>query len=267
MFQRKNVKRGERKTESPLVPRPRFRHHGLPMKSYRGFLFDADNTLFDYDRAEREALTETIREMVPSAPVDTVLSLYRPINVAFWRRFEEGAVTLEELKPGRFRELLEALGTSDVLGAAGDPAAMSERYLSVLATKAFLYPHARKTLERLGRKASLGLVTNGLASVQRGRLEKAGIRGLFTAVLISEEIGVSKPDPAFFRMAAEALGLAPADLLCVGDNPKSDIAGARAFGIDTCWYAPEAAAWPLGEPEPLYTIRDLRELARFASAQ
>jgi len=237
------------------------------MKRYRGFLFDADNTLFDYDRAEREALTETIREMVPSAPVDTVLALYRPINAEFWRRFEEGTVTLEELKPGRFRALLEAFSASGAFGATGDPAAMSNRYLSVLATKAYLSPHARKTLEKLRQRASLCLVTNGLASVQRGRLEKAGIGGLFTAVLISEEIGVSKPDPTFFRMAAEALGLPPADLLCVGDSPKSDIRGARAFGIDTCWYAQDAATWPEAEPAPLYTIRDLRELERFAPGQ
>lgn len=257
MFRRKNVKRGERETGSPLVPRPRFRHHGFPMKRYRGFLFDADNTLFDYDRAEREALAETIREMIPNAPVESGLALYRPINAGFWARFEEGAVTLEELKPGRFRELLEALS------ASGDPAAISDHYLSVLATKAYLYPHARRTLEKLRQRASLCLVTNGLASVQRGRLQKAGIGGLFTAVLISEEIGVSKPDPEFFRMAAQALGLAPADLLCVGDSPKSDIGGARGFGIDTCWYAQEAAAWPESEPAPLYTIRDLRELERF----
>ncbi len=228
------------------------------MKSYRGFLLDADNTLFDYDRAEREALTETIRDLVPSAPVDAALALYRPINAGFWRRFEEGAVSLEELKPGRFRALLEALGVG------GDPAMISERYLSGLATKAFLCPHAKETLESLAQRSFLCLVTNGLASVQRGRLEKAGIGGFFAAVLISEEIGVSKPDPAFFRMAAEALALGPADLLCVGDGPRTDIRGARASGIDTCWYAPNHAIWPEAEPAPLYTIRDLRELERFA---
>jgi YjjG family noncanonical pyrimidine nucleotidase len=228
------------------------------MKSYRGFLLDADNTLFDYDRAEREALTEAIRDMVPSAPVDAALALYRPINAGFWRRFEEGAVSLEELKPGRFRALLEALG------AKGDPAAISNLYLGRLAQMAFLLPHAKETLERLGQRASLCLVTNGFASVQRGRLEKAGISGLFAAVLISEEIGVSKPDPAFFRMAVEALALAPADLLCVGDGARTDIKGARAFGIDACWYARDGATWPEAEPAPQYTIRDLRELERFA---
>ena len=234
------------------------------MKAYRGFLFDADNTLFDYDRAQREALTETIREAIPGAPLDTALAAYRTINAEFWRRFEEGTVSLEELKPGRFRALLEALGAPGALGARGDPAAVSNLYLGRLAQKAHLLPHAKETLEMLARSASLCLVTNGLACVQRGRLEKAGITGLFKAVLISEEIGVSKPDPTFFCRAAQALGLPPADLLCVGDSPSTDIRGALASGIDACWYSPNGAVWQEGELAPLYTIRDLRELERFA---
>jgi FMN phosphatase YigB (HAD superfamily) len=95
-------------------------------------------------------------------------------------------------------------------------------------------------------------------------MKRAGISGLFKAVLISEEIGVSKPDPAFFRAAAQALGLPPADLLCVGDSPSTDIRGALASGIDACWYSPNGAVWQEGEPAPLYTIRDLRELERFS---
>jgi 2-haloacid dehalogenase len=235
------------------------------MKTYRGFLFDADNTLFDYDRAEREALSETIREMIPGAHLEEALASYKAINAGFWRRFEEGTVSLEELKPGRFRALLEALGAPGALGAQVDPAAVSERYLRTLGEKAYLLPHARETLESLARSASLCLVTNGLASVQHGRLAKAGISGLFTALLISEEIGISKPDPAFFRKAAQALGLPPADLLCVGDSPSTDIRGALASGIDACWYAPNGAEWQEGEPTPQYVIHDLHELEKFAS--
>jgi 2-haloacid dehalogenase len=228
------------------------------MKSYRGFLFDADNTLFDYDRSEGEALTETIRAAMPGADLAAALETYRTINAGYWKRFEEGAVTQEELKPGRFRDLLDALG------ARGDPAAISRQYLETLAQKAYMIPHARDVLQWLAARAPLCLVTNGLSPVQRGRLERAGITDLFKALLISEEIGISKPDPAFFRMAAEALSLPPSELLCVGDGPSTDIRGAMAAGIDACWYSPAGTEWQLGEPRPRHVIRDLRELRELA---
>ena len=224
------------------------------MKRYRGFLLDADNTLFDYDRGEQEALSETIRAVLPGVDLAAALAAYRTINQGYWRRFEEGTVTLEELKPGRFRDLL------DFLGARGDPAGMSRLYLETLAGKAYLFAHAREVLQGLAARAPLCLVTNGISHVQRGRLARAGITDLFSSLLISEEIGVSKPDPAFFRMAAEALCLPPAEGLCVGDNPSTDIRGAMAAGFDGCWYNPHGAQWQLGEPLPTMVIRDLREL-------
>ena len=228
------------------------------MKTYRGFLFDADNTIFDYDRAESEALTEILSGFLPGVPLAKALSAYHEINAGYWRRFEQGAISLEDLKAARFSSLLEELGVR------GDPAAMSMCYLRSLSGRAYFLPHARDVLLQLSRTADLGLVTNGIGLVQRGRIEKAGISRLFRAVLISEELGVAKPDPRFFKAAIDALSLAPEDLLCVGDNPAADIGGARAAGIDACWYAPAGQPWPgPGEP-PTLVIRDLTDLAPLA---
>ncbi len=228
------------------------------MKTYRGFLFDADNTFFDYDRGELEALAETFQEFLPGADQEAALAAYRAINNGYWRRFELGAVSLEELKPGRFRDLLARLG------ATGDPVQMSRQYLERLAGKAYMLPHARETLELLASRAPLCLVTNGLSLVQRGRLDRAGITGLFKALLISEEVGFSKPDPGFFRRAAGELGLQPSEVLCVGDNPSTDVRGALVAGIDACWYSPGGAEWELGDPRPTMVIRDLCELGALA---
>jgi len=230
------------------------------MKRYRGFLFDADNTLFDYDRAEMEALTATLGAALPTVPLDKALEAYHEINARFWRRFEQGSVTLEELKSGRFRALLDSLGCD------GDPAAISSRYLQHLSSCAYFLPHAQEVVEQLSRTSSLGIVTNGIGMVQRGRLAKSGIAGYFQALIISEELGVAKPDPRFFQAAVQALSLPANELLCVGDNPGSDIEGARAAGIDACWYAPHGQQWPgPGEP-PALVIRDLREVLDLASA-
>jgi len=228
------------------------------MKSYRGFLFDADNTLFDYDRAEKEALAEAIAAAAPGIPDGAAVSAYRAVNADYWKRFEEGSVTLDELKIGRFRDFLGSLG------ARGDPEALSAAYCAALSRKAYFLPHAREVLEELARTALLCIVTNGLAEVQRGRIERSGIGGLLAAVIVSEEIGISKPDPRFFRAAAEALGLGPGELLCVGDSPSTDIAGAAAAGIDACWYSPAGAPWAGPGPAPAFVAADLRDLLAFA---
>ncbi len=224
------------------------------MKRYRGFLFDADNTLFDYDRAEREALTETLREALPGVFLETALAAYHEINAAFWRRFEQGEIGLAALKPGRFRALF------DSLGAGGDETLISTRYLERLSMRAYFLPHAREVVEELSRSASLGLVTNGIGMVQRGRLERSGIGDRFRAIIISEELGMQKPDPRFFRAAIAAMSIPAEELLCVGDNPGSDVAGARAAGIDACWFSPDGRSWPGPGDPPSMVISDLREL-------
>jgi len=228
------------------------------MKSYRGFLLDADNTLFDYDRAEREALDETLGETAPSVPREKALAAYRAINAGYWKRFEQGAITLAALKVERFADLVRELGVT------GDARLISNAYLARLGSKAYFLPHARDLVVELSRRAALCLVTNGISQVQRGRLALSGIAPCFTAVLISEELGCAKPDLRFFQAACEALRLPPSELLCVGDNPDSDIAGARSAGIDACWYAPSGAAWPGPAHAPAWVIRDLEELMRFA---
>jgi YjjG family noncanonical pyrimidine nucleotidase len=233
------------------------------MKSFRGFLLDADNTLLDYDRAEGEAFLQTVAPALPGVPPQEARAAYARINAEHWARFESRAITAEELKLGRFRVLLERFGLPAGPAAA---AALSGRYLEALSAGAFFLPHAREVLEALSRRAVLCLITNGLTLVQRGRIRRAGIGGLFRAVLISEELGLAKPDPRFFLRAAEACGLPAAELLCVGDNPSADIGGARAAGIAACWYNPGGRPWPgPGEP-PERTIADLRELLALAPA-
>lgn len=229
------------------------------MKTYRGFLFDADNTLFDYDRAESEALADTLGKFLPEVPLPGALAAYHEINALYWQRFEQGAITLQELKAARFASLFERLGTR------GEAEAVSLHYLTSLSLRAYFLPGAEDVLHALSRTSALCLVTNGISLVQRGRLEKSGVAGLFRAVLISEELGFAKPDPRFFQAAVEALSL-PADvLLCVGDNPAADVQGARSAGIDACWYAPSGRPWPGPGEQPTLVIRELAEVLPLAA--
>ena len=230
------------------------------MKNYLGVLLDADNTLFDYDRAESEALAETLSDAAPGAPREESIDAYRVINARYWKLFERGEIDSAGLQSGRWLDLFRHMGLT------GDPAAAAGTYVARLSRKAHLLPGAAETVRELAHRARLCLITNGLSRVQRGRLAHSGIAGHFTAILISEELGVAKPDPRFFQAAGDALGLSPDRLLCVGDNPAADIAGARGAGIDACWYAPGGAPWPGPGDPPDLVIRDLADVLHLVPA-
>ncbi|MEZ5341114.1 MAG: HAD-IA family hydrolase [Acidimicrobiales bacterium] len=86
------------------------------------------------------------------------------------------------------------------------------------------------------------MLSNGYSSVQRARLVNFDLARYFTTVVISDEVGVAKPDKRFFDLALGETGdPAPGSVLMVGDNLRSDIGGGAAAGLATCWYNPGGA--------------------------
>lgn len=120
-------------------------------------------------------------------------------------------------------------------------------------------PGVHALLSALGGKYRLGIVSNNRARIRR-TLEEAELLPYFSAVTISEEIGVEKPDPRILTMTCEALGVAPAESLYVGDHPFDVLCAERA-GMDCAW-----VDIGLFEPEdlpaqPRWTLHALAELA------
>ena len=245
------------------------------MPVYDGFLIDADNTLFDFNRAERSALLDTLAAHgVASCPRD-VHRRYHAINEQLWNEFEGGRISQAELRTERFARLLAGLSrpskpSGESPPPAGMPegrrlvAALSRHYLESLGRKGYLLPFARRVLARLSASASLALLTNGIPQVQRQRLAASAIAPYFKAIVISGEVGLAKPDPRIFHLAVKRLGMPSAGILCVGDSPSSDIRGAHLAGLASCWFSRGADEYPAEEPPPDYRIRDLRELLDFA---
>lgn len=221
--------------------------------AYACILFDADGTLFDYDRAEADALASAFSEVgLPYLPDHLVT--YRRINGEHWLALERGETTPERIKLARFEDLFGAIGV------AGDPADFSRRYLARLARCCELIEGAAAIIARLARRRRLAVITNGLSEVQRPRIAASPLQPHLAAIIISEEVGAAKPAPEIFEAALAGLGGPPrSEVLMVGDSLSSDIAGGNGVGIDTCWFNPSGAANP-GQVEPTHTISRLEHL-------
>lgn len=202
------------------------------MARYDYVLFDADNTLFDFDLAESRALRAVLETRgFPLTP--PLKERYRIINRALWERFDRGEVAQSWLMVERFAVLLRELGSG------GDPADMNRDYQMQLGTCAELLPGAEAMCRALAPHCTLAIITNGTSLSQRGRIDASPISPLFSGLFISEEIGSIKPQKAFFDFVFQDMGIAdPASAVVVGDNLRTDILGGVNKGTDTIWYNP-----------------------------
>lgn len=202
-------------------------------KHYSLLLFDADGTLFDYERGERSSLDRTLSAYAVE-PSDAIRVTYKGINGKLWKAFERGEVTIPQIRTERFRALFEQLGVT------ADPSEAGELYLSFLGESGFLLDGTLKLLETLSKGYELALITNGITDTQYGRLDASGIRSYFDPIIISDEVGVQKPDPGIFELLFDKAGNPDKrEALIIGDSLTSDMQGGINFGIDTCWYNPE----------------------------
>ncbi|MFP4430944.1 MAG: YjjG family noncanonical pyrimidine nucleotidase [Spirochaetota bacterium] len=230
--------------------------------AYRLLIFDADNTLFDYDRGEAYALSLAFRDQKLVFHQETMVSLYRRINKSIWRAFEAGEIPQGEISFRRFGEFFRELGVGC------DIRAFSASYLGHLAEAHYLVEGAEDVVATLSKSYSMAIVTNGLSRVQRGRFGRSPIAGLFDPIVISDEVGVQKPNPEIFDHVFEAYPhVCREEVLMIGDSLTSDIAGGVAAGIDTCWFNPgRDPGAPAGGgrflPDPTYEIGSLGELLR-----
>lgn len=213
-------------------------------------VFDLDHTLLDSDTSEALAFAETLGTIGVDQPSQH-LETYQRINVALWKRVENGELSPNEVKNLRFIQLL------DKLNIVADPEELGAQYLRSLGNHGELYDDARSVLTALS-DWRIGLVTNGIGSVQRRRLERLDLAHFFAGVAISGEVGVAKPDPAIF----DHLGFtpwSPQDSVIVGDSLTSDIAAGANAGMSTCWYNPSGKP-VVGPITPTLVVRTLAEL-------
>lgn len=226
------------------------------MTKYKWLLFDADNTLFDFDAAQDFSLTRTLAHY-GLEPTAERKGRFKAINAALWAAFDRGEISQEALVVERYARFLEQEG------AEGDPAEWNDFGLHRLAENPVLLPGAEKLCYKLSQRYVLALVTNGVAFVQRQRLKSSPLERFFAdRVYISGEMGCRKPEKIFFEKALKDLGAErqSGKLLVIGDSLSSDIRGAFNARLDSLWF--DRSGKGEGHPKPTYRATSFADMEK-----
>ncbi|MFC6061395.1 HAD family hydrolase [Streptomyces ochraceiscleroticus] len=199
----------------------------------RAVLWDVDDTLFDYANADQvgmqaHLLAEGLLDGYPS--VEQALTRWKELTELHWRRFEGGGVTFEAQRRDRVRDFLGTPSMSDE-----DADGWFGRYLAHYEAAWALFPDTLPVLELLAAEYRHAVLSNSSVRNQDRKLRVLGVRDRFEALVCAADLGIAKPAAGAFHAACEALGLPPAEVAYVGDQPDIDAGGAVAAGLTGIW--------------------------------
>ena len=225
----------------------------LKLHKYEYLLFDVDDTLLDFQKAELMAFKMLIDEFNIKYS-DEIYKIYHDENRRLWKEYEIGNIKRNEIFENRLIPLFTFLNIDS------DPVKASYRFLDYLAKGAFLLGDSYKVLEKLSKTHKLYIITNGEPKVQYPRLEAVDFLKFFSGIFVSEEIGYSKPNKDFFNYVETHIdGFNKKKALVIGDSLTSDIVGGINYGIDTCWFNPNNKETNLNITYEIKSINELVE--------
>ena len=197
---------------------------------YKTLLFDLDSTVWDFHSAEHYSLT-TLLENQGVSDIASYIDVYIPMNRAMWRSLEKNEITREELVETRFAKLFDHFGLDK------DGRQLANEYEAIISTQGQAIEGAEEMLHKLSLAGyDLYGATNGITTIQKGRLAHSPITRYFKKVFISEELKVAKPSPLFFdRVAKDIPDFDKDTAVMIGDSLTADIQGGINAGIDTIW--------------------------------
>lgn len=232
------------------------------MKKFTTILFDADDTLLDFHKDERQALVKALTHY--GVPItEENIKIYSDINQGMWKQLEKGEITKPELKRTRFQKFFEAIGFI----CDEDPLTVNEHYLSLLGEGGNTLPGAVDTVKKLhGEGYELHIITNGIAHTQANRLSQSGLLPYINEVFVSETIGFQKPRKEYFDAVLNKIKEKDKEkILVIGDSLTSDIRGAMNASLPCCWLNRYGKELP-EEYKVDFEISDVREVVGIVSS-
>ncbi len=227
----------------------------------KDIFFDLDHTIWDFDRNAQETLHDLyykygFDKLTGQQNSDVFINTYTYNNHRLWDEYHHGRIDKATLRKARFEDTFEQLGLSPQLF----PWAFEDEYLAICPTKTNLFPNAHETLRYLQSKYNLHLISNGFKEACEKKLAHSNLSNYFQTIVISENVGVNKPNPQIFHYAISNSSSVIDTSIMIGDNLDADIRGAQNVGIDAIFFNAIGAEKPA---DVRYMIRDLGELESF----
>ncbi|SHH00204.1 YjjG family noncanonical pyrimidine nucleotidase [Pedobacter caeni] len=219
--------------------------------------FDLDHTIWDFDRNAEETLTELYHqyqlESLGLRSSREFIDTYTENNQILWAEYHLGKITKETLRSERFSKTFIQLG----IHPAHVPSQFEDDYVRITPTRTNLFEGSEKVLTYLQKKYTLHIISNGFKESTLTKMDKSGLNPFFSNVIISEDVGVNKPDKAIFEYALQKASALKKESIMIGDSLEADIRGAQDYGMKAIYFN------PLNKEKPedvLWQITHLEEL-------
>ena len=224
-------------------------------KKYKSIFFDLDDTLVDFKTAESKSLQLTHKAFYQDfSPEHDFRDLFFTINRSLWKAAEDGKIDTKQIRTQRFKEINCHLDVTE------SPETIAQFYLHHLAEKSTWLETAKEALKSLSASYKIAVITNGFSCVQIKKYALHGMDEWISTLVISEEIGFSKPDKRIFDHAFKEMDCAASETLMVGDSLFSDYQGAINATMDFCWVNPDGHPLSSSFPKPKYNVKSVLEL-------
>ena len=208
------------------------------MQQYKNLFIDLDDTLYDFSAASQESFRETYDLLHYERYFNSFehfYSIYEPYNLQLWHIYGEGKIMKEELNKRRYSYPLEVVGVHDQELAD----TFCREALGRIPTKNKLIEGAKELLEYLRPKYNLYILSNGFKELQSRKMCTVGIDKYFDALILSEDIGVNKPNRELYEYALQKTASTMEDSIMIGDMFETDIVGAANIGMKQIYFNPK----------------------------
>ena len=228
----------------------------MKLCNIKAIFFDADDTIVDHKQCEKEAL-EYLFDNIQKEYKAQYQDIFRPLDRNLWDSVEKNSnrVPKEDIPEYRFKKFFKEINLEYT-----NYKEANKLFQKGLANAVALTENACDIIKYLyEKKYIICVVTNGLVKLQRPRIKNSQISKFISEIIVSEEVGVNKPNPQIFNVLLNKLNLQPSQVIMIGDSLEKDIKGAENANIKTIWYNPNQKVNHT-QIIPNYQITNLLEL-------
>lgn len=224
---------------------------------YKYLLIDIDGTVLNFLAAESAAIKSLFRRFNLGECTDEMIKTYSSINISYWQKLERNEIKKSELLIKRYEDFFAYYHLDITLAKQ-----FNDAYQMALGDTIVFNDDAYNVLLKLKEKYTLIAITNGTKIAQTKKIKVSKLDQVFDEIVISEDVGVEKPNIKFFEYCFSLFNLVNTEeCLVVGDSLSSDILGANNAHIDACWYNPKGDELLPGY-SIRYEIKNLSELTK-----